>query len=162
MAILLVDNCPSHTPDDAKLILAINNTIFLTMPFNARQYLQMCHLRIFGAYKHHLQTLRRKNTLDTPEQVGVLAVSALHQTTVLINLFNRFRKSGLQQKWNAQRRSYIEICPDSFIAVLEAIEADKLLLKYTGTKQTRKRAKKPSGYINEEEIFQFDCLGRFN
>ncbi|KAA6395621.1 MAG: hypothetical protein EZS28_008845 [Streblomastix strix] len=132
------------------------------MPPNATHYLQMCDLGIFGAYKHHLQTLRRNNTHDTPEQVGVLAVSALQQAMAPINLFNSFRKSGLQQKWNAQRRSYIEICHDSFIAVLEAIEADKLLFKYTGTKQTRKRAKKPSGYINEEEILQFDCLGRFN
>ncbi|KAA6398622.1 MAG: hypothetical protein EZS28_005854 [Streblomastix strix] len=108
------------------------------MPLNTTHYLQMCDLGIFGAYKLHQQTLRRTNTRDTPEQVGILAVSALHQEIVRINLFSSFRKSGLQQKWNAQRRSYIEICHDSFIAVVEIIEADKLLLKYTGTKQTRK------------------------
>ncbi|KAA6384740.1 MAG: hypothetical protein EZS28_019731 [Streblomastix strix] len=94
------------------------------------------------ACKHHVQTLRRNYTHDAREQVGILAVSALHQAMVLINAFNSFRKLRLEQQWNAQRRNYIEICHESFIEVLEAIEADKLLLKYTVTKQTKIRAKK--------------------
>ncbi|KAA6397937.1 MAG: hypothetical protein EZS28_006533 [Streblomastix strix] len=161
-ALLQVDNCPSHTSEQAKLILAANNLIYFTLPPNSTHYLQMCDLGIFGAYKHHLQTLRRNNTHDTPERVAFLAISALRQAMVPVNIFNSFKRAGYSQRWDDDGTCHAQVVHESLAAVREEIEADGLLLKYSGTRQTRNRAKKASGWVNEDEMDIFDHMGRFN
>ncbi|KAA6359762.1 MAG: hypothetical protein EZS28_044711, partial [Streblomastix strix] len=136
-AAILLDNCPSHISEFSRQICALNNIKLLTLPPNSTQYLQMLDLGIFGAFKSHLQTLRRHNTHDTQEHITHLALSALHQALAQINVINSFKECGLLRRIADDGRVYAEIDNATFDSIIDSIEAEHTLLKYKGTRQTR-------------------------
>ncbi|KAA6383800.1 MAG: hypothetical protein EZS28_020672, partial [Streblomastix strix] len=129
---------------------------------NSTQFLQPLDLGIFGSFKQHLQTLRRHNTHDTTEKVINIAVSALQQALAPVNVINRFAEGCITRKVMNDGRVFVNVDKQQFKEVIEAVEADKLLLKYEGTRKTRKYKQKPFGFVNREEIQEVEARGWFN
>ncbi|KAA6387597.1 MAG: hypothetical protein EZS28_016877 [Streblomastix strix] len=161
-AALLVDNCSSHLSNYTKLICALNNIKLITLPPNSTQYLQMLDLGVFGAYKQHLQTLRRHQTHDTPYRILFLALSALRQAMTPVTIFNSFAGAGIVRDVHEEGHVYCHISEDTFLDIIDSIDADNILLKYVGSRTTRKTKPRGFGYVNEMQMCEQSSIGWFN
>ncbi|KAA6397488.1 MAG: hypothetical protein EZS28_006986 [Streblomastix strix] len=156
-AVLQIDNCRSHLTADALQICALNNIKMIMLPPNSTQFLQPLDLEIFRSFKLHLQTLRRHNTHDTTEIVINIAVSALQKALAPVNIINSFAEFCITRKVMNDGRVFVNVDKQQIKEVIEAVDADKLLLKYEGTRKTRKYKQKPFGFVNREEIQEVEA-----
>ncbi|KAA6364705.1 MAG: hypothetical protein EZS28_039768 [Streblomastix strix] len=151
-ATLLIDNCTCHLSPEAKQTCLLDNIKLITLPLNSTQYLQVHDLGIFGIFRSHLQTLRRRNIYDSPETIQKVGISVLYQSLAPINGHKSFEKAGFERKPHANGHYYSSVHDEIFENIMLVLMAEHALLIYVGTRITCNRKLKSFGSINEEQL----------